>query len=184
MPAQHTLDRPMNPARDIRRALSEDAEHIAGLWARTLRDAYGGLMPTDFSDSVSVEQRAAKLRHAIAAGTRVSFVAFSSTSLVGFCGLSAARDVDLTGDFGEITVVAVERSSRRRGYGRGLIESARGEAVRRGWHTLVLWVVAANADARAFYERDGWSPDGATKVDHRLEFSAPLIRYRTSPGPH
>jgi GNAT superfamily N-acetyltransferase len=172
------LDRPMTSAADIRRALGEDAEHIADLYARTLRDAYGGLMPTGFSDPVSVERRAAKLRPAIAAGTRVWFVAFSSSTLVGFCGLSPARDIDLTDDFGEITVVAVERSSRRRGYGRALIELARGEAARRGWHTLVLWVVACNADARAFYDRDGWSADGATKVDDRLGFSAPVIRYR------
>ena len=48
----------------------------------------------------------------------------------------------------------------------------------RGFGEAVLWVFEANAPARAFYERLGWTPDGAAKP-FAIGGSTPIeLRYR------
>jgi hypothetical protein len=44
----------------------------------------------------------------------------------------------------------------------------------------VLWVVESNIEAVAFYARAGFVPDGSVKVDNRLCFSAPVVRYQSA----
>jgi hypothetical protein len=41
-----------------------------------------------------------------------------------------------------------------------------------------LWVLEANARARAFYERAGWRHDGTRGFFERPGFAAPELRYR------
>ena len=154
-----------------------DAASIAGLYVRTLRDAYADQMPPDFVDPVSEFDRAAKIRNAISQGSRTYFVSLAGPAIVGFCAVAPARDHDLPPHVGEITVLGVDRAYRRQGHGRGLLRCARDEALKRNWHSLVLWVVASNDEARTFYARDGFSADGLAKVDERLGFSTSIVRY-------
>jgi len=41
----------------------------------------------------------------------------------------------------------------------------------------VLWVLADNEVARGFYERGGWRPDGATRVEPVNDKPVPQVRY-------
>jgi RimJ/RimL family protein N-acetyltransferase len=53
-----------------------------------------------------------------------------------------------------------------------------------GYSEAVLWVFEANAQARGFYERFGWRPDGATEIFERGGGQAvETIRYRRSLNP-
>ena len=49
------------------------------------------------------------------------------------------------------------------------------EARRRGYTRMVLWAAAGAAQARRFYEREGWSPTG--EEDPNSQFGLPLVQY-------
>jgi len=166
----------------IRVATEEDVSRLAELYVRTLRDAYAGTMPAEFSDPVSEPERASKLRDAILAGTRTWLIAVAGQELVGGCAVAVARDSDLPSDFGEITTIAVTRAHRRHGHGLALLNAALSHAYHHAWRALVLWVVQSNVDARAFYACVGFVPDGSFKIDDRLGFSAQVVRYRSPVG--
>jgi RimJ/RimL family protein N-acetyltransferase len=42
----------------------------------------------------------------------------------------------------------------------------------------VLWVLPANARARRFYERAGWTCDGTERTVDALGLTVPEVRYR------
>ena len=46
-----------------------------------------------------------------------------------------------------------------------------------GGERAVLWVLEENARARRFYDRGGWSPDGATRVEPIGGEPVPQVRY-------
>ncbi|MFD0822190.1 GNAT family N-acetyltransferase, partial [Micromonospora zhanjiangensis] len=45
-----------------------------------------------------------------------------------------------------------------------------------GHDAATLWVFAANASARAFYARHGFTPDGTTRIEP--EYAEPELRLR------
>jgi ribosomal protein S18 acetylase RimI-like enzyme len=50
------------------------------------------------------------------------------------------------------------------------------EAVRRGYEAMRLYTPAQNARARAFYEREGWTSDGAATYEPHLGLE--IVQYR------
>ena len=56
-----------------------------------------------------------------------------------------------------------------------LMDRVLDEARRRGYTRMVLWAAAGAAQARRFYEREGWSPTGEEDADNA--FGLPLIQY-------
>ena len=63
-----------------------------------------------------------------------------------------------------------------RGLAGALMDRALEEARRRGKDRLVLWAAAGAAQARRFYEKEGWTPTGETDPDS--SFGLPLIQYQ------
>jgi len=65
-------------------------------------------------------------------------------------------------------------------WGTGVAAALHAEAVReaaeRGFTSMRLFTPAAQARARRFYEREGWTPAGAPFDD--LDFGMPLVQYR------
>ena len=61
---------------------------------------------------------------------------------------------------------------RRAYWGTGVAQRLYAEAV--GERDAYLWVLRYNPRARGFYARNGFVPDGATKIDP--DFAAPSIR--------
>ena len=70
--------------------------------------------------------------------------------------------VGLHRQIGEVTAIYVDPPHWGTGAGRALMDAACGRLVERGFTTVRLWVLAANHQARRFYERAGFVPDGAT----------------------
>ena len=64
---------------------------------------------------------------------------------------------------------------RRGGLAGALIDRALDEARARGFNRLTLWAAEGAVQARRFYEREGWTPTGATRDDK--PFGLPLIQY-------
>jgi GNAT superfamily N-acetyltransferase len=81
---------------------------------------------------------------------------------VGFCSIATpSRDEDATEDTCEVTAIYVAPSAWRAGTGRALLSAALDEVRQSDWREVTLWVFAANAGARAFYDGFGFVPDGA-----------------------
>jgi ribosomal protein S18 acetylase RimI-like enzyme len=161
-----------------RHALESDARALAEIYIATLRDAFGGVMPADFQHETDVAARQEKIRNSIATGACAWLVCAVEDEIAAYCSLSAPRDEDLPPDHGEIAVFGTMSAHRRKGHGDALMDAVRHEAARRGWRVLVLWVVAENTAARAFYEKHGFRPDGTTRDEDR-GFPATIVRYRT-----
>jgi ribosomal-protein-alanine N-acetyltransferase len=63
----------------------------------------------------------------------------------------------------QIDNLAVSEQWRRQGIGGALLKSALSMAARLGARTAMLEVRAANASARLFYEKEGFTPVGLRK---------------------
>jgi len=63
------------------------------------------------------------------------------------------------------------------GVGRDLMVNALGQLAELGGDRAVLWVLEENDRARRFYERGGWAPDGATRVEPVNGVPVPQLRY-------
>ncbi|MFL5896088.1 MAG: GNAT family N-acetyltransferase [Thermoleophilaceae bacterium] len=56
-----------------------------------------------------------------------------------------------------------------------LLDLALAEARERGWRRLILWAAAGQAQARRFYEREGFAPTGRTQFN--AEIGLELVQY-------
>jgi GNAT superfamily N-acetyltransferase len=105
------------------------------------------------------------------------FVVEDDAGIVGWVSVGPARDDDAAAELYGIYV-------RARGWGSGLgraLMQAGLQALRARFDgDAILWVLDDNPRARAFYEREGWRLDGATKEDEFLEMQVREVRYRIS----
>ncbi len=76
----------------------------------------------------------------------------------------------------ELKELYVDPFFQHGGYGRKLMEDFLEHACARSMRFAVLWVLEKNTNARSFYERFGFSPDGARKLQPGTDQF--LLRYR------
>ena len=110
---------------------------------------------------------------------RSTFVATVNDDVAAFCCFGPSRDEDASESVGEIYCMYVHPAAWRQGIGRQLCEAALEDARERGFLEISLWVLDSNANARRFYESQGFQQDGATRSDDRLcDATLPEVRYR------
>jgi GNAT superfamily N-acetyltransferase len=102
-----------------------------------------------------------------------------SGTLVGFAHVSGSRDDDAGSEVGEVTSIYISPDVWQQGAGRALLEAASATLQAAGFSSATLWLLDTNDRARKFYERMGWQPDGAVKVDDRGDFALRELRYTT-----
>lgn len=166
---------PAAPSTSIERARAEHAAGIARVHVTTWRHAYRGLVPAAHLASLDELARAARWRDRLRAPepTSMTLVALDEAGEVaGFVDYGVERDAAAAarGEW-EIRALYVDPARQRGGAGRALVaaalvDSARAPAVR-------LWVLAENANARAFYERVGFVASGEEK---RVEIGGVELR--------
>ena len=102
--------------------------------------------------------------------------------IVGFTTFGRNGD-DAPKSVGEVMTLYLDPGVWGDGHGERLLGAAT-EALRRdGYRTATLWVLETNARARRFYERLGWTPDGAKKLHDWKAFVATDVRYRLELDP-
>ena len=142
----------------IRPARGGDAEAIARVRVDSWRETYRGMIPQAYLDAMKLEQSRALWEKVLTAGsTAVSvFVAERGAEIVGF-GSGNMLAEPKHGFDAELSAVYVRREFQRAGIGRRLVaETAVALSLReRGASGLIVWVIAANKGARAFFERIG-----------------------------
>jgi GNAT superfamily N-acetyltransferase len=85
--------------------------------------------------------------------------------LLGFSACGESRDDDADPSVGEIRSFFVATGRWGRGIGRELMAAVLDSLRERGCTEATVWSFAANERANAFYERAGFTRDGAEKTE-------------------
>jgi ribosomal protein S18 acetylase RimI-like enzyme len=167
-----------SPARPvIRRAGLADAETVARIHVESWNVTYRGIMPDEVIARTDLAYRTAFWAERLADGEWPVLLLEEHGQAVAFCQMIPTPDHDDDPrTVGHITSLHVLPPLRGRGYGRALLERAFAEFGDRGFAAVTLWVLQNNRTARAFYERSGFTPDGATKAYPGT--TVPEVRYR------
>jgi RimJ/RimL family protein N-acetyltransferase len=165
----------------IREASPDDARSIAEVHVRSWRWAYRGLIPDRFLARLSVDDREARWREGLVEQTssRGCVVAEDEDGrVVGFAGFGAAADPATSPEgAGEVHATYLDESVAGSGVGRELFAAASDGLRTLGFSRAFLWVLGTNDRARRFYEKAGWSWDGA-ESSHQFDCAnEPIVRY-------
>ncbi|PYY34807.1 GNAT family N-acetyltransferase [Curtobacterium sp. MCPF17_011] len=146
----------------VRTAVEADAPGIADVHVQAWREAYAHLLPAAFLSSLDPVARTTRWRRTIAgagaAGTSVA-VAEHDGVVVGWATAGPGRDEHSVRDV-ELTGISVLASAYGSGAGQMLLDAVLSDA------PAFLWVADDNPRAQAFYARNGFRRDGATKTEH------------------
>ena len=162
----------------IRTAKPADARAIAEIHVAAWQSAYRGLMPDDFLSALSVDERT-EMWSDVLSRPSPSQLALAEIDgmLAGFCSFGPTRD-DESADIAELYAVNVHPNRWSRGAGRALCAHAYAEAAARGHTSIMLWVMSGNKRARRFYERLGYTADGARTDSKLIGHAFEELRYR------
>ena len=161
----------------VRPARVADAPAMGRLHVRAWQAAYRGHMPDEYLDGLRATERAAGWERSLGRERPrgAVLVAEQDGEVVGFAALGPSPDPE---GAGELFSINVDPDHWGTGAGRALLEAAHDELARLGFSETVLWVLPANARARRFYERAGWTCDGTERTVDALGATVPEVRYR------
>ncbi|MDY7083850.1 MAG: GNAT family N-acetyltransferase [Actinomycetota bacterium] len=146
----------------MRPALSGDAPAIARIWEAGWRDGHLGNVPDALTRARTPETFRARAADRISGTT----VAVEGDEVAGFVMVVAD----------EVEQVYVDAAFRGGGVARVLLAEAERQVAAAGHRVAWLAVVPGNARARRFYEREGWTDEGA--FDHTASgVRVPCRRY-------
>lgn len=160
----------------LRSASVADAPVIAAVHVEGWRWGYRGLLPPDLVE-VSVPEREALWSRALAPASQTAvLVAEIGGEVVAFAAFGPPLD-DADGATAELYALYQREACAGTGVGAALLAATCGAMGRAGHRRAALWVLERNARARAFYERHGWSADGATTSEERAGVPLVDVRY-------
>jgi ribosomal protein S18 acetylase RimI-like enzyme len=141
----------------IRKAKVEDAPGIAQVHVDSWRTTYRGLLEAELLASLSYERRAETWRSTLANPDSASFFYVAETEngeIVGFVAAGPGQPEETDAE-AEIYAIYILENAQGQGLGRLLMQAAMGELVRRGFQSILLWVLKDNLTACRFYEAMG-----------------------------
>jgi ribosomal protein S18 acetylase RimI-like enzyme len=151
----------------VRAARPEDAAEIVRINVRGWQQAYAGIVPDDVLAGMDIDGRADRFRERLAdPGAFEVLVAVEGDDTVGYVTVGPYRigqrnDV-LHREVGEVLAIYVDPPRWGTGAGRALMDAALARLAARGFGSVRLWVLVDNRAARRFYERAGFTADGAS----------------------
>jgi GNAT superfamily N-acetyltransferase len=164
----------------VREARRGDELAVAEVHIRSWQEAYRELMPAEFLAALDPRERAARYTFeggAEAPTTVVAVEVGGEESVLGFVTYGGSRDADARG-LGEVYALYVDPGRHRGGLGRTLMEAAREALRERGFEEAILWVLDGNDRAGRFYEREGWTRDGARREENVYDIASNVSRFR------
>jgi ribosomal protein S18 acetylase RimI-like enzyme len=138
----------------IRAAQPEDAPAIGRVQVETWRAAYRGIVWDATLAGLSPTERARQWRELLADNSGARFIVVAQDATDGVSGFAAAgpeRSGESTYQ-GELYAIYVLPSHQRRGLGGSLVRAVASRLAAAGTTSMLLWVLEANAQGRAFYE--------------------------------
>jgi ribosomal protein S18 acetylase RimI-like enzyme len=164
----------------VRTARPSDAAAMGAVVVRAWQRAYRGLMPDDYLDGLTVDDRADQWTRVLTGEldpTRAVLVAEDDDGrVVGFVAVGGEMDVaDATR--GQVYALNVDPDRWGHGVGRALLAAGCDHLRAVGFTTAVLWVHPDNARACRFYRASGWYADGTERRHDALGVDVPAVRY-------
>ena len=138
------------------------------------QEAFIPILPPEFL-MFDPEAFAPRLAESMSSEGVSSVIASESATPLGWITFGANRDADADSSTGEVRAIFVHPDVWRHGVGAALLDTALEGLARTGYRAATLWSFFDNERANAFYERHGFSRDGA---EQRREFSAGALEVR------
>ena len=163
----------------IRDARPEDARRFEEIRVAGWKTAYAGIFSAAYLDALTVQDERVTQREEwlaeLPAG-HVMLVAEVDGVVTGGAILTPSRDDDLP-EAAELLALYIDPELRSHGLGSTLLTAG---FARMPQALQTLWTLEDNAAARRFYERHGFTADGARKVFDRAPGSGnpSEVRYR------
>jgi GNAT superfamily N-acetyltransferase len=137
----------------IRRARSEDATALSGVFDAAWREAYQGVIP-----GIALEQMMARRGprwwlSTIGRGRPLVVLDVGET-VAGYVSYGRCRDRSLPAD-GEIDELYLAPEYQGIGFGTRMFKAVRNDLLDRGIKRIAVWCLSENERARGFYERLG-----------------------------
>jgi ribosomal protein S18 acetylase RimI-like enzyme len=161
----------------LRAARPGDELPVAELHVRSWQEAYAELMPAEFLAGLDPRERARRYSFGVGDGGPRTVLAVVGEAIAGFVTFGESRDRDAEG-LGEVYALYVDPARHQAGVGRLLMAEARRQMAADGFREAILWVLQGNDRARGFYEREGWSPDGTSRVEQPYDIVSTVHRFR------
>ncbi len=144
---------------EIRYIQPEDAQETGNIYAQSWKYAYKDIIPQSYLDNISGTNWACNL-----SGGRKSLVMTESGKIIGTASFSKSRWTSHE-DYGEIVSIYFLPEYIGKGYGKALLDRTMEELKQLGFEKILLWVLADNQRARAFYERNGFAATEEFQMD-------------------
>lgn len=159
--------------------LEEDAPAVATVRVLAWQQAYAGIVPAEQLAAMSIETGTARLLgySRDPANPTDNLVAELAGDVRGWACVGPCRDDNAAAGSGEVWAIYVRPDTWRHGLGHALMAAALARLEERQLHPVSLWVLADNAGARRFYERTGFTRDGARKEYAVQGGTVPEVRY-------
>jgi RimJ/RimL family protein N-acetyltransferase len=159
----------------IRLASVADAAPIAEVHACCWQFAYAYIFGADRLADIDVAERADRWRSRLQEPTQTTFLAEDSGEVIGFCTVSEDRSGSIDTELWGLYLLPDAWGS---GIARALMSAGLAKLQGAGYTEAVSWVLEDNPRARRFYEREGWTEDGGSRVGTHLEVETRELRYR------
>ena len=132
----------------IRKATEEDARQIAEIVVEDWKNAYRGIIDSDYLDALNVEERYQREKQRY----QVYTVAAEDREVLGFAWNETAGD---EASDCEIIALYVRYAKRNNGIGKILFRNSVEYFRAAGKKKMIIWCLKDNAEARRFYEKMG-----------------------------
>ncbi len=151
---------------------SDDFEAIAAIYAASWKQAYRGIVPQEYLDSLDdtswASVRQGKMYDA--------YVLMDDEKYAGVSTYRDARDEAMAG-WGEVVSIYLLPAYWGRGFAEGLLKASVKGLMELGYRQIYLWVLKDNARARAFYHKHGFVPNGDHNIITIGGKDLPEVRY-------
>ena len=135
---------------------ADDPAAISGIYEKSWKSAYKGIIPQEWLDSIPEGKWARHLGR-----TDMKHLILEEGGVpLGTASFCASRWEEFRG-FGEIVSIYLLPEHTGRGLGRLLMQECLDGLRSEGFTRAMLWVLEDNLRARRFYEKLGFTPTGA-----------------------
>jgi GNAT superfamily N-acetyltransferase len=151
----------------LRQAAVSDAPAIARVRIESWRATYRGLIPDAYLDGMQVDASTALWERVLAANAAAAsvFVLTNDDVVCGFAAGNRLTEPRYAMD-AELSAVYLQRDYQRAGLGHRLVGAVVDAQRAQGATGLIVWTIAGNKPARAFYEQLG----GALLVEQPFQW--------------
>ena len=133
-------------------AESDDLLVLSDIYEQSWKFAYRGIIPQAFFDSIP----SGRWADSFTRETLKTLCLLENQRIVGTASICKSRWAEYP-DFGEIVSIYLLPEVMGRGYGAQLLRRCVAELRKMGHERILFWVLAENARARRFYEKNGFS---------------------------